>query len=153
MTQEPLNTKGADIALSIEKILTKLTVCLNQETEAVVQNNRDAANALQEKKIQLMEEYRSLSERLDRDQSVLENLDDSVREHLKTISAEFREALAENSQAIKSAHNAVTRLMDRIMTTARRTIMEGQQQYNAKGALTGGNATGGIIPTKLNEEL
>jgi hypothetical protein len=151
--QTPLNTKGADVALSVERVLSKLTICLNQETEAVIQNNRAAAHALQEEKIKLMEEYRSLSENLERDQSILESLDKDVRAHLKTISSEFQIALKENAIAIKAAHNAVGRLMDRIMTTARRAVMDGQQQYNAKGALTGGMSKGALIPTKLNEEL
>lgn len=153
MTHEPLNTKGADVAVSIDNTLSKLTVCLLQEAEAVTQNNRDAAAALQDQKIRLMEQYRALSESLSRDPTVLETLDESIHSHLKKISAEFQSALKINAQAIKAAHNSVTRLMDRIMTTARRTVMDGQQQYNAQGALTGGVVNGTLTPTKLNQEL
>ena len=152
-TNQPLNTKGADVALSIENTLTKLTVCLLQEAEAVTQNNRNAATALHDQKIKLMEQYRSLSECLTRDPSVLDSLDDSIHKHLKEISAEFQNALKTNAKAIKAAHNSVTRLMDRIMTTARRAVMDGQQQYSAKGTLTGGVVNGTLAPTKLNQEL
>ena len=154
MTHNRLNTRGADTAISIEKILTKLTVCLNQETEAVTQNNRDAANALQDQKINLMEQYRSLSESLERDKTILDSLDESIRKHLRKIGDEFQTALKDNAMAVKAAHNAVTRLMDRIMTTARRTVMEGQQQYNSKGAFSGGHGShNGVTPTQINEEL
>ena len=153
MIDKKLNTKGADVAVSIDTILSKLTVCLHQEAEAVTQNNRDAAVALQDQKIKLMEQYRALSEHLARDPSILEQLDESIHKHLKKVSAEFQEALKENARAIKAAHHSVTRLMDRIMTTARRTVMDGQQQYNAKGSLTGGVVNGTLMPTKLNQEL
>lgn len=153
MTQ-PLNTKGADIALSVEQILSKLTTCLNQETEAIIQNNRNAADALQAEKIRLMEQYRSLSETLEKDTNVLDSIDPSVRDHLRKVSGEFQAALGTNAKAIKGAHNAVTRLMNRILNVARRTVTEGQSQYNANGALTyAGAAQGSIAPTKLNEEL
>ena len=72
---------------------------------------------------------------------------------LLSIKDALEEALKENARAIKAAHHSVTRLMDRIMTTARRTVMDGQQQYNAKGSLTGGVVNGTLMPTKLNQEL
>lgn len=150
---DTLNTKGADLALSIEQILSRLTVCLNQETEAIIQNNRNAAQALQDQKIRLMEQYRSLSETLERDPTALDSIDTRVRTHLQKIGKDFQTALKHNAKAIKAAHNAVTRLMDRIMHTARRALMDGQQ-YNAKGALAGyGNTQASAAPTKVNEEL
>jgi hypothetical protein len=151
-TPTPLSTKGADLALSVERVLSKLTVCLNQETEAVLQNNRDAAGLLQEEKMHLMERYKGLSEAIERDATQLTQLDDHVRNHIKTISGEFQIALKNNSKALKSAHNAVGRLMDRIMTTARRAVMQDQQTYNAHGSFAGG-ANPTMTPTKLNQEL
>jgi len=152
-TQNTLSTKGADLALSVERVLSKLTVCLNQETEAVKQNNRDAAALLQEEKMQLMERYKGLSESLEKDSTQFDNLDDHIRAHLKKISADFQIALKDNLLAVKSAHNAVTRLMDRIMTTARRAVMQDQQTYNAYGTFTDNGAKGTMTPTKLNQEL
>lgn len=152
-SKDILNTKGADMSLSIERILTNLTVCLNQETEAVLQNNRDAASALQEEKIRLMQQYKGLSEKLEKNPDILDQIDPNVRTHLKTISADFQDALKNNLRAIKSAHDAVNRLIDRIMTTARRTLSEDTQKYDAKGALVGAGYNGSMTPTKLNEQL
>lgn len=152
-THTPLSTKGADLALSVERVLSKLTICLNQETEAVLQNNRDAAALLQEEKLQLLERYKGLSETLERDSTQLDGLDDHVRAHLKGVSADFQTALKNNLKAIKSAHNAVTRLMDRIMTTARRVVTQDQQTYNAYGSFANNGANGTMTPTKLNQEL
>lgn len=151
-TSSELNTKGAELALSIERILTRLTDCLNRETEAVKSSDTRAVTALQEEKLSLMEQYQSLSERLNRENGSLNDLDTNIREHLRAVSTAFQDALTRNLIALQAGHQAVTRLMDRIMTTARRTIMQDQQKYNAKGALA--DAPGGItIPTKLNETL
>jgi hypothetical protein len=61
----PLKTKGADLALSIEQVLTKLTACLEMETKAVLKNDKEAMAALQANKMTLMERYKSLSEGLE----------------------------------------------------------------------------------------
>ena len=152
-TQRPLNTKGADLAMSIEKVLKKLTVCLEQETKAILENKQGLVQELHKEKLTLMEQYRSLSEGLERDKDGLNGLDDDIRAHLKEVSARFQTALQDNLKAIKSAHNAVGRLMDRIMTTARRALMQDQQQYNAHGALTGGGHKGSMMPTRVDQQL
>lgn len=149
----PLKTKGADLALSIEQVLTKLTLCLEKETQTILSNDKDGMNALQAEKMTLMERYKSLSESLERDKNALNQLDDDVHAHLKDISGKFQIAMQENLQAIKSAHNAVNRLVDRIMTTARRAVMQGQQQYNAQGAFAGEHSKISMTPTRLNQEF
>lgn len=148
----PLNTQGADLAIAIERILTRLTKCLNTETDAVKSNDTKALVALQSEKMALLEQYQGLSERLSKDGSSLNNLDSHIREHLKVVSAGFQEATAKNLQALQSGHNAITRLLNRIMETARKTMMQDHQKYNAKGALAE-NPKGTSIPTKLNETL
>jgi vancomycin resistance protein YoaR len=122
------------------------------ETKAVLKNDKEAMAALQANKMTLMERYKSLSEGLERDKSALDQLDDDVRKHLKDVSAKFQTAMQDNLKAIKSAHNAVNRLMDRIMTTARRAVMQGQQQYNSKGAFAGEHNKLSMTPTKVNQE-
>lgn len=148
----PLNTQGADLAVAIERVLTRLTKCLNTETEAVKTNNTEILVALQPEKMALLEQYQGLSERLSQDGSSLNNLDGHIREHLRVISAGFQDATAKNLQALQSGHNAITRLLNRIMDTARKTMMQDHQKYNAKGALAE-NPKRISIPTKLNETL
>lgn len=152
MTTQELSTQGADLALSIERVLTRLTKCLNSETEAVKTNNTDILAELQSEKLALMEQYQGLSERLNSDGDGLSNLDNHIREHLRAVSTAFQDAMTRNMKTLQSGHQAVTRLLDRIMTTARKTVMQDQQKYNAKGALA--DAPKGMsIPTKLNETL
>jgi|GEM_PF-2228147 len=148
----PLNTQGADIAMAIERILTQLTQCLNTETEAVKANNTQTLIVLQSEKMALLEQYQGMSERLRKDGDALNNLDSDIRAHLKSVSATFQEAISKNLQALQSGHDAITRLLDRIMETARKTMLQDRQKYNAKGALAD-NSKGSNVPTKLNETL
>ena len=148
---KPINTKGADIAYKFERLMKKLIQCMTQETLALQSHNRNLATTMAEEKARLLHNYRDLQAELLTNPDILKDIDDDIRNHLKTMAAEFEYVMKDNIQAIQSGRNAVGRLINRILQKAREAAAASHKYYDSKGQMVEASTKKSMIPTKFSE--
>lgn len=147
---KPLNTKGADTALKIQKLLKSLIECMSQETLAIKAQKQDIAAKMNEEKSRLLPHYQSIAKELKENPSLLREADEDVRKQLSALMAEFSAVMNENIMTIQTGRTAVSRLIERLLNKAREAVNKSGRRYNAKGKLVEQNATGNVIQGQLN---
>ncbi len=146
-----INTRGADIALKTEKLLTKLIHVMGQENLALQAYNRSVAEEMAQEKTLLIGNYRALMLDLEKDPEAFKKLDDDIRAHIQKLTKDFEVAMKENARVVYGRRFAVKKLLDRILTKARDVAGAQVKSYNAKGKMNIQRSNAGTLPTQLNE--
>ena len=145
------NTRGADTALKIQKLLKSLIECMSQETLALKSHNRDVAGKMSEEKTRLLLTYQNIASELHKNPDVLKQADADIQKQLISLMGEFETVLKDNMTAIQAGKGAVSRLINRLLTKAREAVGSTGRHYNAKGQLVEHRHRGPINPSQLNE--
>lgn len=122
MTDKPLNTKGANTALQVQKLLKALIECMTQETLALRAYNQDIAQKMSEEKTRLLVTYKTIAAELQKNPDILRQTDDDIQKQLGTLMDEFEIVLKENMTTIQAGRSAVTRLINRLLSKVRETV-------------------------------
>ena len=148
---KPLNTKGADTALKIEKLLKSLIECMAQETLALKSQNQSVAGQMTKEKIRLLTTYKAIAAELESNPDMLKSVDEDIKKQLKGLIGDFDATLKENITAIQSGRSAVSRLINRLLNKAREAVNNTNRNYDSKGKLVEQRVQSMISPTQLNE--
>ena len=152
-THEVTPQENDHMSAQIIGLLTQLIRCLDAETAALQENNRDKAALRSREKILLLQNYEAISRGLQKKPDMLMDLDSSVKLHLKEKILHFERSLNANTNTVSTSKNAVNRLINRIMDRARDAIKSPLQPYNNKGQIMARKSGSSMMPVKLSEEL
>ena len=155
MTKDKLDPqRSADVmAAKIKTLLADLTQCMTQETMAVQSNNQAVFGQMSQEKLRLLTNYQSIARELEQNPTLLKQLDDDAREHLKAILAEFDGVLQDNLTSIQAGKNAIGRVITRLLKKAREAATSKTRSYNEKGEMVEKSYGGGFMSKTIKGQL
>lgn len=123
---------------------------LQAETIALQSREMKIVDQLFSQKREFAQMYHDAMLRVEDQQQDLKSLDAGLKDKMKTAYAHFQDIVAQNTRALVSARLVAERMVDLVMTAARRTVMDGPS-YSAQGT----NMLPSDVPVhyKLNEVL
>ncbi len=120
--------------LNLIKSLRDFNALLVKETSALKKADFKGVEALQAEKRTLATQYHEIVSSFSQNKADLSALDLTLREKLIRARTEFTMTLNDNMRALESSKNSTKRLIDRILETARNTVVdEKQTHYSQKG--------------------
>ena len=138
---------------SLDKLLSRLGVCLEQETEAVIQRNVDALSIIQAEKSALADRFKGLLKEWKTKSIHLDDFDEAQQNQIAAALNTFQSSLMDNAMALEAGQKATRRVMDRLMGFVRRAMVKENNSYNAMGRLNEKASRKPFVPTQLNETL
>lgn len=130
----------ADAALAAMEDLAEI---LDEETEAVRDRNDKVFKALQEEKLEAVEEYKRAMTEFEVRQADLVLLDDDTRLALRQTHQELERIFADNLATLDVARQATGRVISIIIEAARRAVLQ-TDRYDDEGALEPGSRGGPV---------
>lgn len=132
-SKPPATKLYADVE-AVLKVIDAFGRLLAEETAALRQSDFGAVDRLQAAKRALAKEYQLCVETLAGRKEDVARLDMKTRERLVTKRTGFTLILDENLRALEAAKDSAGRLVDKILTAARRAVTDDRQtHYSAKG--------------------
>ena len=120
--------------LEILKLLETFGALLVRETEAMEKADFKTVDTLQADKKDLAKLYHNSVTVLNGRKEEMSGIEISLREKLVNARTRFTQTLNENMRALDSTKNSAQRLINRILDTARQTVIdERQTNYSPKG--------------------
>lgn len=133
-TATPTTSKINTMTRGLIAALHDFNILLTTETAFLKKADFKAVEALQDEKRVLARTYHDIVTSFSEVKSDMSSLDLKLREQLVTARAEFTVTLSENIRALEASKNSTKRLIDRIIETARDTVIdEKQTHYSEKG--------------------
>lgn len=138
--------------LEMMDMIATFSEILNHETKALQASDYAAVDRLQPEKKLLARRYNDKVQALSTRKGEMMSLDLPTREKLVRARVQFTLLLADNMQALEAARNSAGRLVDRILETARQTVMdEKRTHYSSKGM--SGAYKSATASLSMNEQL
>jgi hypothetical protein len=151
MENSTIKTRGADTALKIQKLLKALIECMEAETTALRDSDQKKAIKISAEKIHLAQTYKAIALELRANPTLLKDADGDIKAQLFDLIKKFDSSLKDNRTVIETGKNAVSRIINRLLTKAREAADRGTKNYNAKGRLIEQKMTTMAMPTHLND--
>jgi hypothetical protein len=134
MTKEPAKTGLKNEVQALMALIDSFCALLERETDALKQADFKGVDALQAEKKTLASTYNNQVIALSARKAEMETLDLSFREKFIKARTRFTLVLNDNLRALDAARSSAKRLVDRILDTAQKTVVEqNQTHYSAKG--------------------
>jgi len=134
MTKDQKKTAVTGDIAEMLKLIDAFGNLLKRETAALVAYDFKTVDALQSEKRTLAGKYQEQAQILSARRTDMAAVDLGLREKLLRARAQFTVLLNDNLRALERAKNSAGRLIERILDTARRAVInERHTHYSAKG--------------------
>lgn len=118
---------------TVIEMMGRLDAVLKQENDALKNMDRQKFLNLQREKVTLAKNYEKEAQKLIELRGNIRKADKKVTEGLKNAHKSFVEHADENLKVLLQKKEAVQRINKRIMETARDTLVQKDERYNASG--------------------
>ena len=136
----------------IVKLITSFTSLLKEETDAIKKIDYAGIDRLQEDKKTLARQYQNKIDLLNQRKDDMQALNPDLKEQLVTARTQFTLTLDENMRALEHLKTSGQRLVNRILSTARSTVVkETNSNYTASGQSTA--ARKNTLSISLDQEM
>lgn len=126
--EKPVETNAKSAVLQILRLIEDFGNLLVKETEALKKADFRYVDLLQNDKKNFAKSYHAAVGALAENKSEIEKLDAALRERLIKARTTFTIILSENLRALETSRESTRRLVDRILDTARRSVVNECQQ-------------------------